>query len=37
MLMTALKANPVAKIPIPTISNSNFSILHGKLTQIAKK
>ena len=39
MLMAVLnwKQNPVTKIPKPTASNSNFSILHGKLAQIAKK
>ena len=37
MSMTYLNVNPVPKIPIATTSNSNFSILHGKLTQIAKK
>ena len=28
---------PENKIPTPATSNSNFSILHGKLTQITKK
>ena len=37
MVMTALKAIPFPEIPIPATFNSNFLILHGKLTQIAKK
>ena len=38
MLMAVLnwKQNPVTKILKPTASTSNFSILHGKLAQIAK-
>ena len=37
MLMAALKAKPIPKIPTPTTSYSNFSIFHGKLAQIAQK
>ena len=36
MLMAVLKQNPLPKIPTPTASNSNFSILH-ELVHIAKK
>ena len=37
MLIAALEAKSCTKIPIATTSNSNLSILKGKLTQIAKK
>ena len=37
MLMAYWKQNPVPKIPTPTASYSNFSVLHGKLAHIAKK
>ena len=37
MLVAALKAESCPKIPTPTTSNSNFSILHWKLAQIAQK